>query len=380
MASPKFLWLKSVPTNVWAAAMLAFSLSAISHAPTSVPNYYSDFNAFFGRPEVQALGVPYLDFTFEYPPLSGLILYTSMVASQVKSPAIWFGTYLVWLAVFTVLLAYGSCRLCELTSTDKNRVVTRVFLTGSMIGYLVYNFDVIIAAVLTFSLYLFVIGRHKTSAIFLGLGVATKLFPIMLLPIFWQQLRAKRKILVYTAMVMATVSCFYLPIAFFSFDAVWRMLTLTFAGGPENTWLVLFLDYPPYTIMRAVSILIWLLTLAHVLLAKNRSLIERTYMMTGGFLLGSWVFTPQMVLWLLPFFACLNTLPQVAFTVLDLSNAAIMLFFFQFSNQFAPTSPIQWINLVRASILAASLLPFFAGRSVREVLLWLKSPLVKRSE
>lgn len=172
------------------------------------------------------------------------------------------------------------------------------------------------------------------------------------------------------------MSCFYLPIAALSFDALWRMLTLTFEGGPENTWLVFFLDYPPFTMMRYVGIAIWLLALAHALTAKNRSMVERAYMMTGGFLLGSWVFTPQMALWLLPLLACLNTLPQIAFTIFDLSNAAMMLFFFQFSNQFSASSPIQWINLIRVGVLAVSLAPYFTGKSLRALLAWLRAPLV----
>jgi hypothetical protein len=248
-----------------------------------------------------------------------------------------------------------------------------------MIFYLVYNFDIILAALLTLSLSAFLANRTKLSAVLLGLGVVTKLFPIMLLPIFLQQLRTKRQLLVYTIAALGTVACFYLPIAILSFDALWGMLTVTFQGGPENTWLVFFLDYPPYTMMRYVSIAIWLVALAHALTAKNRSLVERAYMMTGGFLFGSWVFTPQMALWLLPFLACLNTLPQLAFTIFDLSNAAIMLFFFQFTNQFAATSPIQSINLVRAAVLAASLASFFTGKSGRELLLWLKGPLVEKS-
>lgn len=368
--------LNVVPSQVWAAALLAFSLSAIMHANTSIPYYYSDFNAFYGRPEIQALGIPYMDFPFEYPPLSGLILYTSMITSQMKSPTIWYVTYLAWLAIFTMLLAYGSCRLCELTGADKNRVITRVFLTGSMIGYLVYNFDIILVALLTLSLCAFMVNRTRLSALFLGLGVVTKLFPIMLLPILMQQLRTRRERLIYPLIVAATMSCFYLPIAALSFDALWRMLTLTFEGGPENTWLVFFFDYPPFTMMRYVGIAIWLLTLAHALTGKNRSMVERAYMMTGGFLLGSWVFTPQMALWLLPLLACMNTLPQIAFTIFDLSNAAMMLFFFQFSNQFSASSPIQWINLIRVGVLAVSLAPYFMGKSLRELLLWLRAPLV----
>jgi len=380
IALPRYIaGLITVPANVWAAVILAFSLSAIIHANTSVPNYYNDFNAFWARPEIQALKIPYVEFTFEYPPLSGLVLYTSMLASQMKSTAIWYLTYLVWLAVFTVLLAYASCRLCEFTGADKSRVVTRVFLTGSMISYLVYNFDVILAALLTLSLSALLANRAKLSAVLLGLGVVTKLFPIMLLPIFLQQLRTKRQLLIYTIAVLGTVACFYLPIAILSFDAFWEMLTVTFQGGPENTWLVFFLDYPPYEMMRYVSIAIWLVALAHALTAKKRSLLEKSYMMTGSFLFGSWVFTPQMALWLLPFLACLNTLPQLAFTIFDLSNAAIMLFFFQFTNQFAATSPIQWINLIRTAVLAASLAPFFTGKSGRELLLWLKGPLVGKS-
>lgn len=339
-----------------------------------MPNYYSDFNAFYNRPELKALKIPYVDFAFEYPPLSGLVLYTSMIASQMKNSTVWYITYLVWLAVFTALLAFGSCKLCELTGADKNRVVTRVFLTASMISYLVYNFDLILAALLALSMYAFLVNRKKLSAVLLGLGVVTKLFPIMLLPIFLQQLRSKREMLTYTAIAAATVACFYLPIAAISFDALWRMLTLTFTGGPENTWLVFLLDYPPYTVMRYVSITIWLVALAHTLTARGRSLVERSFMMSGAFLFGSWVFTPQMVLWLLPFLACLNVLPQLAFTIFDLSNAAIMLFFFQFTNQFSATSPIQWINLLRVAILAASLVPFLTGKSAMQIIDWLKAP------
>lgn len=371
---------RKVPADVWASAILAFSLSAIIHASTSVPNYYSDFNAFWNRPEVQALSIPYVDFVFEYPPLSGLILYTSMLTSQMRDVTTWYLTYLAWLAIFTALLAYGSCRLCELTGADKSRVVTRVFLTGSMIGYLAYNYDLVLAALLTLSLCALLLNRRKLSAVLLGLGVVTKLFPVMLLPIFLQQLRSKREILVYLIVFGVTVGCFYAPIAIVSLDTLWRMLTLTFEGGPENSWLVFFLDYPPYTIMRYVSVAIWLVALAHVLAARNRSLVEKSYMMTGAFLFGSWVFTPQMVLWLLPFFACLNVLPQLAFTLLDLSNAAIMLFFFQFSNQFSASSPIQWINLVRELALGVSLIPFFTRRSYRELIAWLAAPFTGREE
>lgn len=326
------------------------------------------------------MGIPYIGYAFEYPPLSGIVLYSSMLASQMKDTTVWYLVYLSWLAAFTILLAYGSCKLCEFTGADKNRVVTRVFLTASMITYLSYNFDIILAALISLSMYAFLANHRKASAVLLGLGVVTKLSPVMLMPIFLQQLRTKREMLKFLVFFGATLTCFYMPIGLVSSDALWRMFTLTFAGGPENTWLVFFLDYPPYTIMRYASFGIWLLGLVHSLTASGRSLVEKSYMMLATFLLGSWVFTPQMVLWLLPFFACLNVLPQLAFTLLDLSNAAIMLFFFQFSNQFSASSPIQWINLVRELALGVSLIPFFTRRSYRELIAWLAAPFTGREE
>ncbi len=339
-------------------AVLVFLISVIIHSPTSIPNYYSDFNAFWSRPEIRAMKRPYFDFVFEYPPLSGIIVYVAQNASQMNNVLYWYLSYAASVALFLALMLVCTVKLCRMKGSNPTRVITWVLATPSMIWFGVYNFDVMAAALVVLAVLLMLENRPNASGIALAFAVVAKLYPLTLLPIFLQKIGDKKGIGKFLFSFATTIAAFHLPIFLNNAQLWWDNVSVATKGGMENSWLVFFFDRPElFQWGRAVSVLLMVFGLGRVLLSKY-DFVEKVFLMTGVFLFSSWVYTPQMNIWLLPFFAVINVTSLPIFLAFDLLNTSIILFFFQFTNQFGPQSPIQLIALSRTLLLLSFIMKF----------------------
>src|SRR4029077_17262663 len=152
-------------------------------------------------------------YVFESPPICGLIVWLGGWASagnQSIFAAVEFGILLVF-AVLTSHIVYEFLGYLKLSH---NRQLLFSIFAPSLLFYGAYNFDIVQTFFVILSLYFFMARKQSNlSALSLGLAVATKLSPALLLPVFLQEMRDKTSRIKYTLIMGVTVGALNAPFA-----------------------------------------------------------------------------------------------------------------------------------------------------------------------
>ncbi len=210
---------------VWAGV---FVLSAVAvtvlwellgKAVTDIPLYQV-----YGERVASGL-VPYRDFGLEYPPgaLPALVL-----------PALVTGSFEAYRAVFVTEMALAGAiavlvldvALRRLRLPDRERTVSLVVVSLLPLllgGVILTRFDLVPAALTAGALALLLAGRPRAAALVVGLGVAVKLYPALLVPLLavqaWRS-RGRRGVATTLALAAAPVVLAYLPFFVLAPDGV----------------------------------------------------------------------------------------------------------------------------------------------------------------
>src|SRR5215467_13926047 len=160
-------------------------ISVELHWSGSDPNIYSDLTgSFWGRDWVQTVQLPYLHSSFEYPVLSGLLLFfVRVVGIQVgallgaTSNGIgpmegYYFTFSALSALAAVLIAWSCWGITKKLRRSLNPLF---FLLPAFVIYGIYNFDLFHIMFVVLGIYSYVSGRTGLAAIFLGLTIDLKL-------------------------------------------------------------------------------------------------------------------------------------------------------------------------------------------------------------
>ncbi|HEX6725456.1 MAG TPA: glycosyltransferase 87 family protein [Gaiella sp.] len=160
--------------------------------------------------------VPYRDFSFEYPPgaLPALVL-PALVTDSLTAFRVVFAAEMAVAGAFGVmLLAAGLGRLG--TGTGDRRVALSVVALVPLVlgGVILTRFDLVPAAIVAGAMLLLVTGRLRAGALVVGIGVAVKLYPAVLVPLVgvvaWRR-GGRRELASVLALVVAPVLVAYLP-------------------------------------------------------------------------------------------------------------------------------------------------------------------------
>lgn len=141
--------------------------------------------------EIAAGGVPYADFSLEYPPLAGLLFW---VAGVLPGPYGVTFSILMLLALCATVL--GVIAIARATGLDVRRQTIAAALTALsplMIGNLVETrFDMALAALIVWTLWAAVTERWRLAWGLLATATLLKLIPLALIPVLviWQRHRA----------------------------------------------------------------------------------------------------------------------------------------------------------------------------------------------
>lgn len=128
--------------------------------------------------------IPYLDFNIEYPPLALVFMLIPRLFTT-DTPAAYhmaFSAEMLVLDILIMLLLAAFSRRLGLAGWKTLGIYTIGLLAIGPI--LTKNFDLAAAFVTLLSLYAFVAGRYKTAWVALAAGVMTKLFPVVLIPLY----------------------------------------------------------------------------------------------------------------------------------------------------------------------------------------------------
>ncbi|PUA34303.1 MAG: hypothetical protein B9J98_00175 [Candidatus Terraquivivens tikiterensis] len=328
---------KQVKKMIIVSATLSFTSSYLLHHPKIPGDIYSDIVSFWYRPLVNGVRIPYVQEGFEYPPLSGLIVYvSSLVGGGGLVP--YYNTFSLVLFSFYMLLVLTVLKVMEEKNVPLIYAFIYLIFAPSVIYYLNYNFDVVFAAFLVLSLTFLEKGRYRLSALLFSFAMLTKLINVVLLPlilIYMKDWKGRMAYLFYALLPFATV------------NAALQVLNPSFIRetyiyhakwGLENAWFVyLFPSRDSWDAAKLFSALLMVYGLLKVYISNSGGLYERSFMLLSTFLLTSYVFTPQMVIFILPFLAIAGRF-QPAFYALEAGNVGILLTWFMEEDPLLPGS------------------------------------------
>jgi len=240
----------------------------------------------------------------EYPPVTGLIAWAISFITPNSSNVLYFDLNIL----FLIMMYFISALLLKQLAP---KYLYLFLASPAVIASLFINWDLIAVASALFTVYFFEKKKYEESAISLGISIATKFFPIvMLLPIaiiFYRRKQIKQlsRYLFTTTILWLAIN---LPIAVFYFDGWWRFFKLNIERGADfgSIWYGLSLlnlhvsnldlIYPLLSIILFIALAIYLLKLD-----KIPNLAHITFFALVIFTTFGKVYSPQYVLWLTPF-------------------------------------------------------------------------------
>lgn len=272
---------------------------------------YSDLSALYGARGLDHHQWPYSSPTnaVEYPPLTGVVMWaTALINPHSYS----YTGYFYINAILIALLFIGSVYLLY---RMKPRYWYLFPLSPVVIASLFINWDLWAVLAALGSIALFDKRRYEWSAFILGLSIATKFFPVVLLApivLIFLKRRELSRLAIYLAITAATWFLINLPFALFTWDGWMRFFELNKSRPADfgSIYYAFQLAYP-HTTLPAINTLSSALFLICTALAAiffyflapehllNRLAIP-AFAFVAIFTTMSKVYSPQYVLWLTP--------------------------------------------------------------------------------
>lgn len=333
------------------SASVFFLISFFIHYPTSSPSYYSDIMTIHGRDWVAARQVPYLQANFEYPVISGLIVYFASLSATAESFYLIVSLIIYFCVIGSITIIY---LLLKSHGLDTKRIFLFCIATPSFIFFSIYSFDWIGIFLSLLSIYFFFRKKFFVSAACLGLAIAARLIPAILLPIMLLNMKNWKKSLKF---LLITFIVWLLPNIYFmlaNFQGWLHTYQFQAGWGIEDSFLIFFFPQigAASHYASAALMIFFIALMVKKKIYKNPTL--GFLFMTLAFLISSYKVPPQYGLMLLPFLTLLPVIDLHLFHIADFANLLIILTFFSpvfsLGNALAATSPVQWISVFRQLI------------------------------
>ena len=264
---------------------------------------YSDLPALFGARDLINHAWPYSSArnSVEYPPVTGVVMWlTALPIHGDKS-------YFLINVGFIALLFIG---LSLLVAQMKPELWYLLPLSPAVIASLYINWDLWAVASAILAIYYFDRRKYDYSALALGLSIATKFFPIVLLTpialIFYRRADIKGA-LRFGLVTAGSWLAINAPFILFNRSGWWRFFAMNKDRGADfgSLWYALNLFGITTTNLNLLSILLFLIGLATFAvyffgLGELPSLATISFAVVAIFTISSKVYSPQYVLWLTP--------------------------------------------------------------------------------
>lgn len=310
--------------------------------------------------------VPYLEADNEYPVLTGL----SMAAAEV--PARSHASFFNWTAL---ILTFGALATAWALHRMVHRRALFFALAPTLAVYGFMNWDLIAVALATVGTLAFLRERDKTAGIFLGLGIAAKLYPLFLLvPFVAGRVREGRTYRAFhiAAWAAAAWIAVNLPFAILAPErwSFFYRLSSTRPADWDTVWLL-----PQYKLglstgtvnLLAGATFVALVALVWIATARRRPgfhVWTLAFPILVLFLLTSKVYSPQFSLWILPLFAL--TLPDIRlFLAFQAADVAVFVTRFSWFAEFEPgdlpSAAFQLALVARALVLLICVVAWIRG-------------------
>jgi uncharacterized membrane protein len=268
---------------------------------------YSDLSALYGDRGLNHHQWPYSSPTksVEYPPGTAMVMYAT--SWLVPHPENGFRFYFDINALFIALIFVGTVLLIGKMNPQYWYLLP---ISPAVVASLYINWDIwaVISAIA--AIYFFDRKRMGISALLLGLSIATKFFPIVLLIpivlIFYRKLQIANLIR-YVALTGASWLILNLPFIITTPVGWWRFFKLNGQRGADfgSLWYGLQLFGINIKGVNTFSILLFLIGTAgftYYFFLRHRipTLAQSAFLIVAVFTCASKVYSPQYVLWLTP--------------------------------------------------------------------------------
>lgn len=268
---------------------------------------YSDIPALYGARDLVNHTWPYSSTTnsVEYPPITGVVMWATSLITPHGSEN--FHMYFLINIFLLLLLFVGSALLVW----HMNPESWQLFLIApSVVASLFINWDMWSVLTALASIYWFDRKKYDYSALALGISIATKFFPIVLLIpvvlIFWKRSHVKSAIR-YLGISLGLWVLINLPFALSTPSGWWRFFKLNGSRGADfgSIYYSSHLLGVSIPAINTSSVLLFLMGSAgFVIFALQKdyvpNLAQIAFIEVAIFTLASKVYSPQYILWLTP--------------------------------------------------------------------------------
>jgi uncharacterized membrane protein len=285
----------------------------------------------------------YRDFLMEYPPLATVFfILPGLVSSQLNIYAHIFTIQILLFDLLGLFIISAMSLRINISSWISLSIYT---ISALAIGpIIIHRYDLIPTVMVMLALYAFSLGKHKTSWFFLALGTMTKIYPIIIAPIFlldYLQKRQFRNIIYGISSFLITITAIITPFIIISPNGLWNSLSYHLQRGLQvesifGSFLLLAhslgamhlnlnFDFGAWNIVSSmannlatVSTILVLLGLGIVYWSfyRNKSLdsigqisniVNYSFLTILLFISMGKVFSPQFIIWLYPLVPLINS-------------------------------------------------------------------------
>lgn len=361
-------------SSLYLVTAILFLIGVWLHIPYSGGHIYSDIPTVFQNRECggACLTVPYVNGFVEYPIVVSEFIYAmGAIAEALPGPILanYYFLTAAFLTIPTFLLVRETLKIVEMRGYSDRRVLAYLVATPTFLFMLLLNWYIIGVYFATFGLRKFLQGSYGASGILFGLSAASNLVtaaPAMGLLLAAKGMQGKASFLVtalccYTAINLPFIGANpSLWLSFWQFNTNWYI---------EGSWMLAYLSsYSPLRHYIFPSLLLALYAaITWISLRKSRDAVTLSWLGTFAFLFSTYVFTPQMNLILLPFFAITPIVKRywefLAFDVINslfiVMGSSQILLVFGITYHFGVASyadPVRWLAIVRSVWLGKMLL------------------------
>jgi uncharacterized membrane protein len=268
---------------------------------------YSDFPALFGERGLITNSWPYSSATnaVEYPPVTGLIMWaTSFLVGGGEDK------YRNYFDINALLVALLFIATVIFLKKLKPQLWYLFPIAPAVVASLYINWDIWAAISALAAIYYFDVGKYNKSAVALGLSIATKFFPIvLLLPIALILIRKSkiRELILYIAYTSMTWLVINLPFIITTPAGWFRFFKLNSERAADwgSIWHALEIFGLKINHLNLISVIAFaVVALAFTLFVFGISDVPKlasiAFFIVAIFVTASKVYSPQYILWLTP--------------------------------------------------------------------------------